>query len=64
MGRTKGSKNMATDVLPHYASLPIEERVKFLANLIVERIQADQHSGGKLLKRIESQGDEQRQLFN
>ncbi len=60
--RTIGSKNKNPDLLPHYASLPLEERVKFLANLMVERIQADQQDGGKLLKRIESGSHVRRQL--
>lgn len=63
MGRTKGAKNKSTEVLPHYASLPTEERIKFLATLIVDRINADQQSGGKLYKGIESKTDEQRQLL-
>lgn len=63
MGRTKGAKNKSKDVLPHYASLPTEERIKFLATLIVDRINADQQSGGKLYKGIKGQGNEQRQLL-
>lgn len=52
MGRTKGAQNKQTS-LPHYSSLSTEERLKFIANLIVDRIEADQQSDKRILKGIE-----------
>ncbi len=49
MGRTKGSKNKSQEQLPHYAQLPPEERIEFVAALIVDRILEDQQQGSKLL---------------
>ncbi len=63
MTRTKGAKNKNTDALPHYAKLPVEERLQFLATLIVDRIQSDQQSGSKLLKQAERQKDARPNLF-
>lgn len=53
MARTKGATNKSRDYLPYYAKLPTDERIKFLASVIVDRLQADLKDGGKLLKRIE-----------
>lgn len=38
---------------PHTIEMTTEERVEFLANLIVERIMTDQQDGQVILKRIE-----------
>ncbi len=63
MARTKGAKNQNLDTLPHYAKLPPTERIKFLATLIVDRIQADQQIGGDLLKRAEKETHGRPALF-
>lgn len=55
MGRTKGTKNKQS-CLPHYSSLSSEERLKFIANLIVDRIEADQQNDQRIIKRIEGTG--------
>lgn len=52
MGRTKGVQNKQTS-LPHYSSLSTEERLKFIANLIVDRIEVDQQGGKAILKILE-----------
>jgi hypothetical protein len=52
MGRTKGAKNKNSGEVPIYSTLPIEERIFVLANLIVDRIIEDQTNGKELLKRI------------
>ena len=41
MARTKGSKNKNSSALPNYATLSTEERIKGLANLIVDKIYED-----------------------
>jgi len=53
MGRTKGSVNKQPKPLPDTAYLIAEQRVDFLANVIIERIQQDLKSGGKLLKKLQ-----------
>ena len=53
MGRTKGSLNKQQKPLPDTSYLATQQRVEFLANIITERIQQDQKSGGGLLKKIQ-----------
>lgn len=48
MSRPKGSKNKNVVASPPSLAMPTEEKVTFLANLIVDRILEDQKSG-KLL---------------
>lgn len=57
MARPKGSKTKNSSAQPLYVALSTEERLIVLANLIVDRIQADQQSNGKLLKKLVRQGD-------
>jgi len=52
MGRVKGSKNKNTEPRPATSSLSTEERILFLANLIIDRIQEDRKNGGILLRKI------------
>jgi hypothetical protein len=52
MARLKGSTNKNISVQPATISLSTEERLVFLANIIVDRIMDDQLSGQKLLKVI------------
>ena len=56
MARPTGSKNKNSSALPSYAALSTEERVLVLANLIVDRILADQRNNGKLLKKLSRHG--------
>lgn len=53
MGRRKGSINQKPQRVPETVLLTTEQRIEFLANLIVDRIAQDQAAGRKLLKRIE-----------
>jgi DNA primase large subunit len=41
LARTKGSKNKNSTALPGYVAMPKEERIKVLANLIVDKIYED-----------------------
>ena len=40
-----------------YTSLPTEEKLFVLANLIIDRIIEDQQTGGKLLRQLVEPGD-------
>ncbi|OYW85786.1 hypothetical protein B7Z17_01670, partial [Candidatus Saccharibacteria bacterium 32-49-10] len=51
-GRRIGSKNKKPTIDPLYTVMTSEERLEFLANLIVERIETDQMSGYELLDKI------------
>ncbi len=53
MGRKKGSLNKQPKSLPDTAYLATQQRVEFLANIIIERIQQDQKNGGRLLKKLQ-----------
>jgi len=57
MARTKGSKNKNSAEVPMYTSLPTEEKLFVLTNLIIDRIVEDQQTGGKLLRQLVEQGD-------
>lgn len=57
MARTKGSKNKNSAEMPMYTSLPTEEKLFVLANLIVDRIVEDQQTGDKLLRQLVEQGN-------
>jgi hypothetical protein len=59
MSRTVGSKNQKPAIVPHTVELSTEEKIEFLATLIVERISEDLADGQKLLKRIEVNRDEE-----
>jgi hypothetical protein len=52
MGRTKGSLNKGIAPIPDTISLTTEERLQFLANLIVDRIIEDQSDSKRILKKI------------
>ncbi|HEY4963375.1 MAG TPA: hypothetical protein VIH90_01630 [Candidatus Saccharimonadales bacterium] len=52
MARPLGSKNKNSSGQPSYTALSTEERLIVLANLIVDRIVADQRNNGKLLKKL------------
>lgn len=52
MGRTKGAKNKDLAVRPPTCTLSEDERVQVVANLIIDRILADQQNGQSLLKKV------------
>ena len=59
MGRRKGSKNKKPTIDPLHTVMTAEERLDFLARLIVEHIEEDQTSGRKLLERIGVQDEQE-----
>ena len=59
MGRRKGSKNKKPTIDPLHTVMTTEERLDFLARLIVEHIEEDQTSGRKLLERIGVQDEQE-----
>ena len=54
MARLEGSKNNNISAQPVTISLSVEERLEFLANIIVDRIMDDQSDGQKLQKSLET----------
>ena len=52
MDRLKGSNNKTSPKQPEIVTMSVEDRLEFLANIIVDRIMYDQNNGQKLLKRI------------
>ena len=52
MARTTGSTNKNPPAVPDTVLLTTEERIEFLANLIVDRMLEDHANGQKLLKSI------------
>jgi len=52
MARLKGSKNKRTESRPATSSLSSHERIRFIANLIIEKILEDQKNNQQLLKKI------------
>lgn len=52
MARKKGSKNKNSDARPATSPLSSHERIRFIANLIIEKILDDQKNGQVLLKKI------------
>ena len=57
MGRRKGSKNKQPTVDPLHTVMTSEERLEFIASLIVDRIEEDQESGHTLLEEIGGQDE-------
>jgi hypothetical protein len=52
MARTKGSKNKLATESPATVRLTTDEKINFLANIIVERISDDLKNGKKLLRKV------------
>lgn len=52
MGRIKGIKNKNTEIRPVTSSLSPEERIRLLANLIIDRIVEDQKNGQIIQKKF------------
>ncbi len=50
MARTKGSKNKQTTALSEFVYMPSEERLKLIANLVIDRVIEDQ-KGDKHIER-------------
>lgn len=57
MARTKGAKNKKPTIDPLHTTMTVEERLEFIASLIVERIEEDQKSGLELLIKIGGQDE-------
>ncbi len=55
MSRPKGSTNKVSVQTPTECSLTPEERLEFIANLMLDRIVADQSGNKKLLRKIKRQ---------
>ena len=55
MGRKAGSKNLIAPRPPHTVELTTDEKIEFLAALMIDRISADMANGQELLKRIEGE---------
>ncbi len=58
MGRTKGATNKFTLIEPLHTTMSVDERLTFLANLIINKIQADESNGRKLFNVISGQRNE------
>lgn len=52
MGRRKGSRNKKPTIDPLHTAMTVEERLEFIARLIVEHIKTDQANGRELLAKI------------
>ncbi len=57
MGRRKGSKNKEPTIDPLHTVMTSEERLEFIASLIVECIENDQANGQTLLNKIGGQNE-------
>ncbi len=57
MARTVGSKNQNLIVRPPTSALDTDERMRLVANLIVDRIKDDQQNGHILFKAIGGSND-------
>ena len=55
MGRLKGSVNKISSKRLKTSSLSSEDRIKFLANIIIDRILEDQKNGQPLYNKIKEQ---------
>jgi hypothetical protein len=53
MSRPKGSKNQQAIATPDTVQFTIDERIKFIADLIADRIAEDEADGFPLLKKIQ-----------
>lgn len=53
MSRPKGSKNQQAIATPDTVQFSVEERIKFIADLIADRIAEDEADGFPLLKKIQ-----------
>ncbi len=61
MSRPKGSKNQQAIATPDTVQFTVEERIKFIADLIADRIAEDEADGFPLLKKIQEVDNASRQ---
>ncbi|QHN43023.1 hypothetical protein GII36_04160 [Candidatus Mycosynbacter amalyticus] len=61
MSRPKGSKNQQAIATPDTVQFTVEERIKFIADLIADRIAEDEADGFPLLKKIQEVDNVSRQ---
>jgi hypothetical protein len=61
MSRPKGSKNQQAIATPDTVQFSVEERIKFIADLIADRIAEDEADGFPLLKKIQEVDNVSRQ---
>ena len=61
MSRPKGSKNQQAIATPDTVQFTIDERIKFIADLIADRIAEDEADGFPLLKKIQEVDNASRQ---
>lgn len=61
MSRAKGSKNQQAIATPDTVQFTVEERIKFIADLIADRIAEDEADGFPLLKKIQEVDNVSRQ---
>jgi hypothetical protein len=61
MSRPKGSKNQQSIATPDTVQFSVEERIKFIADLIADRIAEDEADGFPLLKKIQEVDNAPRQ---
>ena len=59
MSRPKGSKNKNSSAVPWPMNLSTEERINFLANIIIDTVIEDEKQGSPLLKKIEAEQQDQ-----
>lgn len=52
MGRHIGNKNINSNIRPSVSNLSTEERIRFIANIIIDKIVEDQKNGGILFKKL------------
>ncbi len=52
MGRLKGSLNKISTIRPSASNLSTEERIRFIANILIDKIVEDQRNGKVLYKKI------------
>lgn len=61
MSRPKGSKDQQAIATPDTVQFTVEERIKFIADLIADRIAEDEADGFPLLKKIQEVDNVSRQ---
>lgn len=52
MGRIKGSTNKTARKVPHTVDFTTEQKLEFIASLIVDRIVEDENNGYAIIKRL------------
>ena len=52
MGRLKGILNKISTIRPSASNLSTEERIRFIANILIDKIVEDQRNGKVIYKKI------------